>query len=101
MEILHTYNGAKDFIKTFSLHDFNDRVIPRALAPSKPIDAAEIYKQIQSSWQLFEQQDLSPAQTANQWPAFNSDSQHYDIYTIFMLNAQENVSNFSFVFSNK
>lgn len=42
-------------------------VIPRALAPSKPIDAAEIYKQIQSSWQLHEQQDLSPAHTANQW----------------------------------
>lgn len=31
---------------------------------------------------------------------FNSDSQQYDGYTIFMLNAQENVSKFSFGFSN-
>lgn len=79
MEIFHTYIGAKDFIKMFSLHVFIDMVIPQAVAPSKPIDAAEIYKQIQSSWQLYEQQDLSPAQTVNPWPAFNSDSQQYDI----------------------
>ena len=65
--------------KKHSLHVFIDMVTPRAVAPSKPIDAAEIYKQIQLSWQLYEQQDLSPAQTANPWPAFNSDSQQYDI----------------------